>query len=312
MDYQKRVVSLKTTDNVYTGKQLDTATESGDNLIEAVVYHQGGDFTLGAYSDTWFEIDDFKLTRYENYYNAWITDAQYSTVCLPIRVQVPANLIAYRVDHYTESTSKTRLEPIQPDGSNGVVVPAYTPFVVKARPEKSISYTGSGTQADPYVVTEEEIDAIATDGKQDFNLTWTDATAATVGTNKMHGKADGPLMKADRNHTTYTYYVMAKMISGTKYDVGFYQLKETNPYIPRFRAFTRFENGEMTSKNFYVFSTEDDETDGIEATQQTVSEGDVTVKAIYAPNGMRVNSLQHGMNIIRMSDGTVKKVIIRK
>lgn len=37
--------------------------------------------------------------------------------------------------------------------------------------------------------------------------------------------------------------------------------------------------------------------------------GKATVKAIYTLNGTKVNSLQHGINIVKMSDGTVRKVI---
>ena len=37
--------------------------------------------------------------------------------------------------------------------------------------------------------------------------------------------------------------------------------------------------------------------------------GDKTVKAIYSIDGSQVNSLQKGLNIIKYSDGTAKKVI---
>jgi hypothetical protein len=41
------------------------------------------------------------------------------------------------------------------------------------------------------------------------------------------------------------------------------------------------------------------------------SVGKATVKAIYTLNGTKVNSLQHGINIVKMSDGTVRKVMTK-
>ena len=37
--------------------------------------------------------------------------------------------------------------------------------------------------------------------------------------------------------------------------------------------------------------------------------GEKTIKAIYTIDGAKVNSLQKGLNIIKYSDGTAKKVI---
>lgn len=44
---------------------------------------------------------------------------------------------------------------------------------------------------------------------------------------------------------------------------------------------------------------------------QVVSEGDVRIEAIYTIDGKCVNSLQKGMNIVRMSNGRVEKIVVK-
>ncbi|MBQ2950332.1 MAG: chitobiase/beta-hexosaminidase C-terminal domain-containing protein [Prevotella sp.] len=48
---------------------------------------------------------------------------------------------------------------------------------------------------------------------------------------------------------------------------------------------------------------------GIECIEKPTT--DSTPSAIYNVNGMRINSLQRGLNIVKMSDGTAKKIIIK-
>ena len=49
-----------------------------------------------------------------------------------------------------------------------------------------------------------------------------------------------------------------------------------------------------------------DNTTGI---SEVVTSGDVTVKAIYTPDGRQLQKMQRGLNIVKMSDGTTKKVV---
>ncbi len=44
----------------------------------------------------------------------------------------------------------------------------------------------------------------------------------------------------------------------------------------------------------------------------TTGNGALTVVGIYSLDGMKLNSLRKGINIIKMSDGSVKKVLVRK
>lgn len=55
-------------------------------------------------------------------------------------------------------------------------------------------------------------------------------------------------------------------------------------------------------KDFHIISDETDINDI--PTQQDV-------KAIYTPNGKKLNKLQKGLNIILMNDGTIKKKMVK-
>ena len=44
----------------------------------------------------------------------------------------------------------------------------------------------------------------------------------------------------------------------------------------------------------------------------TTGNGTLTVVGIYSLDGVKLNSLRKGINIIKMSDGSVKKVLVRK
>ena len=48
---------------------------------------------------------------------------------------------------------------------------------------------------------------------------------------------------------------------------------------------------------------------GASAIDTLVSNGNATIEAIYNINGQQVREMQKGINIVRMSDGTVKKIM---
>jgi hypothetical protein len=49
-------------------------------------------------------------------------------------------------------------------------------------------------------------------------------------------------------------------------------------------------------------------TDGIEAID---GQGTPVVEAVFTADGKRVGRLQRGLNIVRMSNGTIRKVLVR-
>lgn len=65
----------------------------------------------------------------------------------------------------------------------------------------------------------------------------------------------------------------------------------------------------IPAENFYQIEGNVPESGILASVKPIESVGKATVKAIYTLNGIKVNSLQHGINIVKMSDGTVRKVI---
>ena len=340
IDYQKHIVYMQYGENgkQYIGQMIEH--EGGDNNIEALIFHRGGKFTLGAYSNHWFEVDDFKLTRYDSYYNAKVTDAQFSTVCLPIQAKVPDGLRAYRLVSYTKNDNSNYVTLESVDD----VIPAYTPVVIRAVPGVEVVigietvnnepiayvYFDEGGVRTPVPVTEmeeykndhpaavlvtEEVPQIV-DGYKMFNFVWSNATATAVENNEFHGVADAALLPGDSRYvndqTNFTYYVLSKQEVSGEQKTGMFKLR-TDAGVPRFRAFVKINGSdELSVKDFFLFSFGENgsETDGVE-TLPTERPALLMKEGIYNINGVKMNELQRGLNIVRMSDGTVKKIILR-
>lgn len=67
----------------------------------------------------------------------------------------------------------------------------------------------------------------------------------------------------------------------------------------------------IPAENFYQIEGNVPESGILASVKPIESVGKATVKAIYTVNGTKVNSLQHGINIVKMSDGTVRKVMTK-
>lgn len=65
----------------------------------------------------------------------------------------------------------------------------------------------------------------------------------------------------------------------------------------------------IPAENFYQIEGNVPESGILASVKPIESVSKATVKAIYTLNGIKVNSLQHGINIVKMSDGTVRKVM---
>ena len=105
--------------------------------------------------------------------------------------------------------------------------------------------------------------------------------------------------------------VTKSLVETTEPVVGFYRLAD-NTAIKAHKAYLRVDaNNEFAVKNGYIFDFGDDF--GGDPTGVTVIEAapsDV-VEGIYSLSGARLQNLQPGVNILRMSDGTVKKVFVK-
>ena len=87
----------------------------------------------------------------------------------------------------------------------------------------------------------------------------------------------------------------------------FYQAADDNNTIKAFRAYFVLKNAANARSLSYRFG--DDYEEG--TTDIEVPEEEVTVVGIYTLSGVRLNEMQQGINILQMSDGTTRKVIIK-
>ena len=91
----------------------------------------------------------------------------------------------------------------------------------------------------------------------------------------------------------------------------FYQVKEDNKNKSKgYRAYIELSDNVSANVRSLSFRTDDDDNnnDDIPVVPAT---GGATVVAIYNTNGMRIDNLHDGINILQMSDGTTMKVVIK-
>jgi hypothetical protein len=84
----------------------------------------------------------------------------------------------------------------------------------------------------------------------------------------------------------------------------FYQAADDTNTIKAFRAYFQPKTANARALN-YRFDGEEGTTGIEEATEE------VTVVGIYTLGGVRINDMQEGVNILKMSNGTTMKVIIK-
>lgn len=73
-----------------------------------------------------------------------------------------------------------------------------------------------------------------------------------------------------------------------------------------FRAY--FTTSGSTSSNGFSIAVDDD---SITAINALTGEGEVTIASIYSADGKQVNDLQPGLNIVKLSNGKVQKILVR-
>jgi hypothetical protein len=84
--------------------------------------------------------------------------------------------------------------------------------------------------------------------------------------------------------------------------VAFYQVENSKPTVKANRCYLTAPTNEI--KAFFIF---DDEATGINGVDAAGAE----IEAIYTVNGAKVNRLQKGLNIVKMSNGKTQKVFVK-
>ena len=268
---------------------------------EVLVYHPGGTMTVGANSHkTWnysFKLDEFSLTRYADYYDVKMTNVKFTTLTLPIASIIPENITAFKcVSNAINSNAEDKTLTLVSIDSN--ILPKNTPVILRA---DNVDIT------DPIY----------------FRFNYSNSTEDAPSDNTLRGTPDDRLArpyeahKEEYNNANYTVFVLSKKTIGGEVVSGMFMLNERNAQeeyngIPRFRAYyTQLSSTVPSAKDFVLFSFGDsgDGTDGI--SQQVFIPADGTITDIYSVNGMRQSQLQRGINIVRMSDGSLRKIMVK-
>lgn len=203
-----------------------------------------------------------------------ITTADYSTLCLPWEGDVPAGVTVYYGTNFNNNGDMIHLEEM-----NGNVVPKNTGVVLYSDVDKNTTFRFWKSRKTP-------------EADQPANI--------LLGTNDR-------LEAASRDQANNLYYALSNKTSG----VGFYEIDEAkNVAIPANRAYLVKSKSAASSASAILFSF-DDEDYLEEIVNVATDENEGSVEAIYNAAGARVSRLQEGVNIIRMSNGAVKKVFVK-
>lgn len=236
---------------------------------------KGGTLDFSVSSSSWFEVDNFVLTKYNNYYDVTVGSALAMTLCLPANTTIPEGVKVYYATEFHDQYSTVHLEQYE-----DAVLPMNTGVVIFADEAKEYRFFLATTEG----------------SAMDGNL--------LVGVNER---------TIPENFNDYYYYVLAKQGES----VGFSRLRQlkndgtanavpaNRAYIPRMKS-EESDNAD-SSKAFFAISLEDGQASALESVVPDSS----LVKGVYSIDGIRHANAVKGISIIRMSDGSVKKVFTK-
>ena len=205
-----------------------------------------------------------------------ITSVNYGTVCLPWNAWVPEGVTVYAAETYTDKGDTryvTLKEYTNPQGKNRKnVIPANTGFIIYSETPEIYTFTYSGKQANA----------------PQSNLLSGNPEQNSVG----QGDNDGCV------------YGLANKNQG----LGFYNLN-SGQNIAANCAYIVLKPQEVTQvkRVAFIFDGEDIPT-AIDKAETAIN---ANATAVYGVAGEQRSALRRGINIVRMSDGTVRKVAVK-
>lgn len=111
------------------------------------------------------------------------------------------------------------------------------------------------------------------------------------------------MVNASLDFDNHNYMLLGNKDQG----VGFYRLSASS-YIPAYRAYIVRDRQSTTSDEAEHAKLAFDESTGVKQTQKA---GDNTAVLFYSVAGEKRKRLLRGLNIVRMSDGSVRKVMVK-
>lgn len=258
-------------------KQEIPMTGSTQVAVELPLYYHSGDgsVTLTATAGGSPSFSNFQLFRYDSYYDETIGTTGYASTAIRYNTDVPAGMEVYYVDQINEGTTR-----------NSIHLEKYTGNMLKA---------GEG------VILYKE----GNDKARQFRFYRTNDAADAIIGNQLKGAVNRiePSQKESG-----TYYVLSRKSIDGEPTIGFFKLADQTA-VPAHKAYL-LVTGSSSVKG-YVFSFDEEEEVTPTAVQQLENDTEATVTGIYSLNGARQSQLQRGMNIVRMSDGSVKKILVK-
>ncbi|MDY5876925.1 MAG: hypothetical protein SPJ79_04980 [Prevotella sp.] len=208
--------------------------------------------------------------------NRTITSVEYGTVCLPWNAWVPQGVTVYAAAAYTDK-GDTRYVTLQkytnPQGNNGKnVIPAKTGFIIYSKTPDTYTFIYTRKQAN-----------------------------APQG-NLLSGNPEQNSVRQGDNDGCV--YGLANKSQG----LGFYNLN-SGQNIAANCAYIVLKPQEVTQvkRVAFIFDGEDIPT----AIDKAESAINANATAVYGVAGEQRSALRRGINIVRMSDGTVRKVAVK-
>ena len=211
-----------------------------------------------------------------DYHDVTISEAKYATLSLPWNATIPSGVTAYTSDCYHADNHQIDLQEVNE------VIPAGTGVILYS------------------------------DTPDTYRFYYNSSNVDKITENILKGTECGRLESTDRDND-FTYYVLANKAKG----VGMYRLGN-NTAIPQYRAYLKLSSYDANPNNMPVehvrfFANHDEDwvsEDGgfIDAINRTSTDEGAIIN-IHAPNGIRLDKIQKGVNIVRMRNGVTKKII---
>ena len=253
----------------------DDEPELFEALEQVLLETTNTNYTTSA-EDTQKLIDAYNNIKNRPSIKRTITAVNYGTVCLPWNAWVPAGVTVYAAETYTDNGDTryvTLKEYTNPQGKNRKnVIPANTGFIIYSETPEIYTFTYSGKKAN------------------------------APQSNLLSGNPDQN--SVDQGDNNGCVYGLANKSQG----LGFYQLN-SDQNIAANCAYIVLKPQEVTQvkRVAFIFDGEDIPT----AIDKAESAINANATAVYGVAGEQRSALRRGINIVRMSDGTVRKVAVK-
>lgn len=253
----------------------DDEPELFEALEQVLLETTNTNYTTSA-EDTQKLIDAYNNIKNRPSIKRTITAVNYGTVCLPWNAWVPKGVTVYAAETYTDKGDTryvTLKEYTNPQGNNGKnVIPAKTGFIIYSKTPDTYTFRYTGNKADA----------------PENNLLSGNPEQNSVG----QGDNDGCV------------YGLANYSQG----LGFYNLN-SGQKIAANCAYIVLKPQEVTQvkRVAFIFDGEDIPT-AIDKAEAAIN---ANATAVYGVAGEQRSALRRGINIVRMSDGTVRKVAVK-